>query len=171
MDLLGSSGPAAWRMWSTSSPPRQQPLPFGPPSWRSRASASARRSSTAQRGQGSGHLSGHVGFAESVGMIADGIGWDLGRLQAGHGAHRHRRGPQESLRPSPLPGSVAGVAMKAWGYKDGKCLIEMDHPQQIEPEQVGVHDRRLRDYQRHPRCEYASTPRRLTAASPPSLCA
>ena len=35
-------------------------------------------------------------------------------------------------------GSVAGVAMKAWGYKNGQCVIEMDHPQQIEPEQVGV---------------------------------
>ena len=30
-----------------------------------------------KEGKGSGHLSGHVGFAESVGMIADGIGWDL----------------------------------------------------------------------------------------------
>ena len=35
-------------------------------------------------------------------------------------------------------GSVAGVSMKASGIKDGKELIEMDHPQQIEPEQVGV---------------------------------
>ena len=36
-------------------------------------------------------------------------------------------------------GSVAGVAMKGWGTVDGEVKIEMDHPQQIEPEQVGVH--------------------------------
>ena len=35
-------------------------------------------------------------------------------------------------------GAVAGVSMKASGIKDGKELIAMDHPQQIEPEQVGV---------------------------------
>ena len=29
--------------------------------------------------------------------------------------------------------------MKGWGYVDGERKIEMDHPQQIEPEQVGVH--------------------------------
>ena len=29
--------------------------------------------------------------------------------------------------------------MKGYGYVDGERKIEMDHPQQIEPEQVGVH--------------------------------
>jgi 4-hydroxy-tetrahydrodipicolinate reductase len=35
-------------------------------------------------------------------------------------------------------GDVAGCAMKGFGYVDGELMIEMDHPQQIEPEQVGV---------------------------------
>ncbi len=35
-------------------------------------------------------------------------------------------------------GNVAGVAMKGFGKVDGELKIEMDHPQQIEPEQVGV---------------------------------
>ena len=91
-----------------------------------------------KEGKGSGHLSGHVGFAESVGMIADGIGWDVAKFTQ----------DMEPIvtdvdRKSPYgfaaAGNVAGVAMKAWGYdKDGQCIIEMDHPQQIEPEQVGV---------------------------------
>lgn len=90
-----------------------------------------------KEGKGSGHLSGHVGFAESVGMIAEGIGWKLDGFKQ----------DMEPIvtdvdRKSPYgfaaAGSVAGVAMKAWGYKDGQCVIEMDHPQQIEPEQVGV---------------------------------
>lgn len=84
-----------------------------------------------------GEMSGHVGFAESVGVIAEGIGWELDKFEQ----------DMEPIvtdvdRKSPYgfaaAGSVAGVAMKAWGYKDGKCMIEMDHPQQIEPEQVGV---------------------------------
>ena len=90
-----------------------------------------------KEGKGSAHLAGHVGFAESVGMIADGIGWDIDEFKQ----------DMEPIvtdvdRKSPYgfaaAGSVAGVAMKAWASKNGKCLIEMDHPQQIEPEQVGV---------------------------------
>lgn len=90
-----------------------------------------------KEGKGSAHLSGHVGFAESVNMIADGIGWKLDEFKQ----------DMEPIvtdvdRKSPYgfaaAGSVAGVAMKAWAYKDGECVIEMDHPQQIEPEQVGV---------------------------------
>lgn len=90
-----------------------------------------------KEGKGSAHLAGHVGFAESISMIAEGIGWDID-------AFRQDMQPivTDVDRKSPYgfaaSGSVAGVAMKGWGYKDGKCLIEMDHPQQIEPEQVGV---------------------------------
>lgn len=84
-----------------------------------------------------GNLAGHVGFAESMGMIADGIGWEIDKFE-------------QSMEPivtdvdrkSPYgfaaAGNVAGVAMKANGYRNGELLIEMDHPQQIEPEQVGV---------------------------------
>ena len=90
-----------------------------------------------KEGKGSGHLSGHVGFKESVGMIAEGIGWEIDEFKQ----------DMEPIvtdvdRKSPYgfaaAGNVAGVAMMAWGYKDGECVIEMDHPQQIEPEQVGV---------------------------------
>jgi 4-hydroxy-tetrahydrodipicolinate reductase len=35
-------------------------------------------------------------------------------------------------------GNVAGVDMRAKGWVDGEVKIEMEHPQQIEPEQVGV---------------------------------
>ena len=90
-----------------------------------------------KEGKGERHLSGHVGFAESVGMIAEGIGWELDDFKQ----------DMEPIvtdvdRKSPYgfaaAGSVAGVAMKDWGYKYGQCVFEMDHPQQIEPEQVGV---------------------------------
>lgn len=83
-------------------------------------------------------LAGHVGFHESVQMITDAIGWKLSSPI------------KQSMEPivtdvdrkSPYgfaaAGNVAGVAMKAFGEVDGELKIEMDHPQQIEPEQVGV---------------------------------
>lgn len=90
-----------------------------------------------KEGKGSGHLSGHVGFAESVGMISEGIGWKLDSFKQDMEpiiTDVDRKSPYGFAKA----GDVAGVAMKAWGYKDGQCVIEMDHPQQIEPEQVGV---------------------------------
>ncbi|MBR1990087.1 MAG: dihydrodipicolinate reductase [Firmicutes bacterium] len=85
-----------------------------------------------------GTMAGHVGFAESVMMITDALGWKLDKFEQ----------DMEPIvtdvdRKSPYgfaaAGQVAGVAMKGWGYVDGEMKIEMDHPQQIEPEQVGVH--------------------------------
>lgn len=82
-------------------------------------------------------LSGHVGFHESIHMIADAIGWKVDKVT-------------QSMEPivtdvdrkSPFgfakAGDVAGCAMKGFGYIDNELKIEMDHPQQIEPEQVGV---------------------------------
>lgn len=84
-----------------------------------------------------GEMSGHVGFAESVGMIADGIGWKVDRFE-----QQMKPIITDVYRKSPYgeakAGQVAGVAMTAQGYVDGELRIEMDHPQQIEPEQIGV---------------------------------
>lgn len=85
----------------------------------------------------SGHLSGHVGFAESMGMIADGIGWEIDEFKQTMDpivTDVDRKSPYGFAKA----GNVAGVAMKAFGYNKGELMIEMDHPQQIEPEQVGV---------------------------------
>lgn len=89
------------------------------------------------KGVKSGTLAGHVGFKESINMIADAIGWKVDKIE-------------QSMEPIitdvdrkstygyAKAGHVAGVAMKGFGYIDGQLKIEMDHPQQIEPEQVGV---------------------------------
>ncbi|MBE6034383.1 MAG: dihydrodipicolinate reductase [Clostridiales bacterium] len=90
-----------------------------------------------EEGVKTGHLSGHVGFHESIRMIGDAIGWPVEKITTS----------MEPImtdvdRKSPYgfaaAGNVAGVAMKGSGYVDGELRIEMDHPQQIEPEQVGV---------------------------------
>ncbi len=82
-------------------------------------------------------LSGHVGFAESIGMIADAIGWKVDKITQSMEpimTDVDRKSPYGFAKA----GNVGGCAMKASGYVDGEIKIEMDHPQQIEPEQVGI---------------------------------
>lgn len=84
-----------------------------------------------------GDLAGHVGFPESIRMIADSIGWKVDKIEQSMTpilTDVDRKSPHGFAKA----GNVAGCAMKAQGYVDGKIKIEMDHPQQIEPEQVGI---------------------------------
>lgn len=89
------------------------------------------------RRKAEGTMAGHVGFAESVGMIADALGWELEKFEQDMDpivTDVDRKSPYGFA----AKGQVAGVAMKGWGTIDGEVKIEMDHPQQIEPEQVGI---------------------------------
>lgn len=91
-----------------------------------------------EKGKKDGTLAGHVGFHESVGMIADALGWKIDKFEQDMEpiiTDVDRKSPY-GFAPA---GSIAGVAMKGYGYVDGELKIEMDHPQQIEPEQVGQH--------------------------------
>lgn len=85
----------------------------------------------------SGEMAGHVGFAESVLMITDALGWDLEKFEQDMEpivTDVDRKSPYGFAKA----GQVAGVNMKGWGTVDGEVKIDMIHPQQIEPEQVGV---------------------------------
>ncbi len=83
-------------------------------------------------------LAGHVGFAESVNMIADAIGVKLDKFQ-------QQMAPIVTTidRKSPYgfakAGNVAGVNMTGQGIIDNEVFIDMKHPQQIEPEMEGTH--------------------------------
>jgi 4-hydroxy-tetrahydrodipicolinate reductase len=90
-----------------------------------------------EEGVRTGHLSGHVGFHESIHMIADAIGWKIDNIKTSMEpimTDVDRKSPYGFAKA----GNVAGCAMKGFGYSEGELVIEMDHPQQIEPEQVGV---------------------------------
>jgi len=84
-----------------------------------------------------GTLAGHVGFAESIQMIADAIGWKVDKFE-------QQMSPivTEVDRKSPYgfaaAGDVAGVTMTGQGFVDGEVKIDMIHPQQIEPEMGGT---------------------------------
>ena len=82
-------------------------------------------------------MSGHVGFAESVGMMAEGMGLEVAEF-----AQDMNPITTDVDRKSPYgfaaAGSCAGVSMTAEAKLSNGIPVHMDHPQQIEPEQVGV---------------------------------
>ena len=84
-----------------------------------------------------GTMSGHVGFAESVGMIAEGMGLSVKEFKQDMNPIT-----TDVDRKSPYgfaaAGSCAGVAMEADATLSNGMKVRMEHPQQIEPEQVGV---------------------------------
>jgi 4-hydroxy-tetrahydrodipicolinate reductase len=79
-----------------------------------------------------GTVVGHLGFPESIGMIAAALGWRIDRIE-------------QSLEPivsrvrraTPFvtvePGLVAGCRQTAVAHRDGRPVIELIHPQQIHP--------------------------------------
>ncbi len=84
-----------------------------------------------------GELAGHVGFAESINMIGDAIGWkveEVTQTMEPIVTDVDRKSPYGFAKA----GDVAGCAMKGFGKVAGEIKIEMDHPQQIEPHLGGT---------------------------------
>lgn len=82
-------------------------------------------------------LSGHVGFSESIHMIADAIGVKIDSFEQQMKAivsNVERKSKYGYVKA----GHVAGVNMTGQGIVDGKVFIDMKHPQQIEPELEGT---------------------------------
>jgi len=85
-----------------------------------------------------GTMAGHVGFAESIGMIADAVGWEVDDF-------KQQMEPIVTTidRKSPYgfaaANDVAGVNMTGQGFVKGELKLNMIHPQQIEPEMEGTH--------------------------------
>ncbi len=83
-------------------------------------------------------IAGHVGFAESIGMISKALGWKLDYFDQQMEpilTNVDRKSPYGFAKK----GNVAGVNMTGQGYVEGKVKIDMIHPQQIEPELGGTH--------------------------------
>ena len=90
-----------------------------------------------EEGVRSGEIVGHIGFRESIEMVADRLGWQLDRIEESREpivSETHR----ETEHVEVETGSVAGCKHIARGIKDGKEIIVLKHPQQIHPEEVGV---------------------------------
>jgi 4-hydroxy-tetrahydrodipicolinate reductase len=89
----------------------------------------------------SGKVVGHIGFQQSVAMIADALGLVLDEVRETRApivAKKRRRGEHIVVEP----GMVAGCRHTAVGLCRGRKVIELVHPQQIEP---GAESTRTRD--------------------------
>ena len=80
---------------------------------------------------------GHIGFNESIHMIAAALGWDIERIE-----EKREAIVTQVRRETPFitiePGQVAGCHHTAVAYRQGKPVITLIHPQQIHPSLEGV---------------------------------
>jgi len=90
-----------------------------------------------RRKQVLGEIAGHVGFKESTMMIADAIGLKIRHFEQGMEPIITAI-DRVSTFGNAKAGNVCGVAMKAKVILDNDMTIDMNHPQQIEPESGGI---------------------------------
>jgi 4-hydroxy-tetrahydrodipicolinate reductase len=90
-----------------------------------------------EAGIADGTIVGHIGFQESINLIAKALGWKIDEIV-------ETREPIVSTveRSTPhvhvAPGDVCGCRHIGKGYSGGELKIELVHPQQIHPELEGV---------------------------------
>ncbi len=90
-----------------------------------------------EQGIADGSIVGHIGFPESIGLIARAVGWDIDEIV-------ETREPiiTSVERSTPhvhvAPGDVCGCRHIGRGYSRGELRIELIHPQQIHPHLEGV---------------------------------
>lgn len=89
-----------------------------------------------REGVAEGTVVGHIGFPESIHMIAGAIGWDIDHIE-------EQRDPivttvrRETAQVTVEPGQVAGCLHTAVAYRSGEPVITLVHPQQVCPELEG----------------------------------
>ncbi|GAB6087958.1 2,4-diaminopentanoate dehydrogenase [Alkaliphilus crotonatoxidans] len=88
-------------------------------------------------GVANGKVAGHVGFPESIGMIAQGIGWKIDKIQQTR-EPIVTNVPRQTQYAKVEAGNVAGCRQCGYGYQGEEVKIDMEHPQQILPEKEGV---------------------------------
>lgn len=90
-----------------------------------------------EQGLRTGEIVGHIGFPESMHMMARALGWELEKIE-------EVREPimakvyRETAYAKVQPGQVAGCRHLAIGYVKGEPRIELIHPQQVLPQLEGV---------------------------------
>ena len=88
-------------------------------------------------GRRDGSIVGHIGFVQSVSMIASSLGIELDEIRETVEpivSRTHRRTECVEV----LPGSVAGCNHRAEGWSGGAARIVLEHPQQVRPDLEGA---------------------------------
>lgn len=84
-----------------------------------------------------GTVTGHIGFPQSIALIANHLGWKIDRIEETRKpiiAAEARSTPYINLEP----GKVAGCMHSASAYVGAREVIRLEHPQQICPEAAQV---------------------------------
>jgi 4-hydroxy-tetrahydrodipicolinate reductase len=87
-------------------------------------------------------MTGHVGFPESLSMIAAALGVKLDKIEEIRDpiiSKTNREHPYATV----TPGSLAGIRHQGLGYVGNETFIRLDHPQQIHP---GIEGTKTGDY-------------------------
>ncbi len=90
-----------------------------------------------EQGLNDGSVVGHIGFVQSIQMIAAALGWEVDRIE-------QTRQPivSQIARKTPSlciePGQVAGCMHTATAYRHDKAVITLVHPQQVDPHLDGL---------------------------------
>lgn len=109
--------------------------PFGPTVMRTQGVGTTPAQFAA--GLESGDIVGHIGFQESIAMIAQRMGWELDEIEESREpiiSNVYRETPHVKVEK----GNVAGCRHVAYGKKNGEVLVSLEHPQQIHPHLEGV---------------------------------
>jgi Uncharacterized conserved protein related to dihydrodipicolinate reductase len=84
-----------------------------------------------------GSIVGHIGFKQSIPMIADALGLDIDEVIETREpiiSKTHRETPYVKVEP----GMVAGCRHIGYGMKGSSPVITLEHPQQIHPDAENV---------------------------------
>jgi 4-hydroxy-tetrahydrodipicolinate reductase len=90
-----------------------------------------------ERGVADGTIVGHIGFPESINLIASAIGWDIDEIVETR-EPIITSVPRETPHVKVAPGDVCGCRRIGRGYSTGELKIELVHPQQIHPGLEGI---------------------------------
>lgn len=84
-----------------------------------------------------GRMRGHVGFEQSIHLIADALGWPLQRIEEDRQVMTaNARREVAGIRID--PGQVSGTQHVAYGYIDGRVRIILEHVEHAGPEQEAI---------------------------------
>ena len=109
--------------------------PFGPTVMRSQGVGTTVEEF--ERGVADGTIVGHIGFPESISLIADALGWQIDEIIETR-EPIITNVPRETPHVKVAPGEVCGCRHVGRGYANGELKIELVHPQQIHPELEGI---------------------------------
>jgi len=90
-----------------------------------------------EQGLKDGTVVGHIGFVQSIHMIASALGWDIDHIEQTREpivSRTRRETPYINIEP----GQVVGCLHTASAYRQGKQLITLIHPQQVDPRLDGL---------------------------------